>query len=66
MALSKRQFIQYLKEADFRILFIEEMGWNKYNASIADIPTFYVEDKSFDIKTIAHRNGFQILQCFVD
>lgn len=66
MALSKRQFIQYLKEADFRTLFIEEMGWNKYNASIADIPTFYVEDKSFDIKTIAHRNGFQILQCFVE
>ncbi|MCI2109100.1 MAG: SAM-dependent methyltransferase [Bacteroidales bacterium] len=66
MALSKRQFIQYLKEADFRTLFIEEMGWNKYNATIADIPTFYVGDKSFDIKTIAHRNGFQILQCFVE
>lgn len=66
MALSKKKFIQYLKEANFRTLFIEEMGWNKYNASIADIPTFYVEDKSFDIKTIAHRNGFQILQCFVE
>lgn len=66
MALSKRQFIQYLKDADFRTLFIEEMGWNKYSTAMADIPTFFVEDKSFDIKTIAHRNGFQILQCFVE
>lgn len=66
MTLSKRQLIQYLKDADFRTLFIEEMGWNKYSAAIADIPTFFVEDKSFDIKTIAHRNGFQILQCFVE
>ena len=66
MALSKRQFIQYLKDADFRTLFIEEMGWNKYSTAMADIPTFLVEDKSFDIKTIAHRNGFQILQCFVE
>lgn len=66
MALSKRSFIQYLKDADFRTLFIEEMGWNKYSTAMADIPTFFVEDKSFDIKTIAHRNGFQILQCFVE
>lgn len=44
MALTKRQFVQYLKDADFRTLFIEEMGWNKYNASIADVPTMYCPD----------------------
>ena len=65
MALSKRQFVQYLKEADFRTLFIEEMGWNKYNASLADIPTLYVGEEAFNIKTIAHRNGFQVLLCNV-
>lgn len=65
MALTKRQFVQYLKDADFRTLFIEEMGWNKYNASIADVPTMYVEEKAFSLKTIAHRNGFQVLVCNV-
>lgn len=65
MALSKRQFVQYLKDADFRTLFIEEMGWNKYNTSLADIPTMYVGEEAFNIKTIAHRNGFQVLLCNV-
>lgn len=65
MALSKKQFVQYLKDADFRTLFIEEMGWNKYNASLADIPTIQVGEESFNIKTIAHRNGFQVLLCNV-
>lgn len=65
MALSKKQFIEYLKEADFRSLFIEEMGWNKFNSSIADIPAIPVGDTVYNIKTIAHRNGFQVLQCSV-
>ncbi len=65
MALTKRQFVQYLKDADFRTLFIEEMGWNKFSASIADVPTMYVEERAFNLKTIAHRNGFQVLVCNV-
>lgn len=65
MALSKKQFIEYLKAADFRTLFIEEMGWNKYSASIADVPTLYVDDKAYNMKTVAHRNGYQVLVCNV-
>ena len=65
MALSKKQFIDYLKDADFRTLFIEEMGWNKYSASMADVPTMYVDDKAYNLRTVAHRNGFQILVCNV-
>lgn len=65
MALTKRQFVQYLRNADFRTLFIEEMGWNKYSASIADVPTMYVDERAFNLKTIAHRNGFQVLVCNV-
>lgn len=65
MALTKRQFVQYLRDADFRTLFIEEMGWNKYSASIADVPTMYVDESAFNLKTIAHRNGFQVLVCNV-
>ena len=65
MALSKKQFIDYLKDADFRTLFIEEMGWNKYSASMADVPTMYVDDKAYNLRTVAHRNGFQVLVCNV-
>ena len=65
MKLKIDQFIQYLKEEDFRSLFIEEMGWNKFNAAQSTIPTFYIGETPFNITTIAHRNGFQILQCNV-
>lgn len=65
MALTRQEFTSYLKAADFRTLFIVEMGWNKMNSNFTTLPTFYVEDKTFDIKAIAHRNGFQVLQCSV-
>lgn len=66
MALTKQKFISYLKAADFRTLFIEEMGWNKVSATFATLPTYPIGETSFEIKTIAHRNGFQILQCPVN
>lgn len=66
MALSKQNFTGYLKAADFRGLFIEEMGWNKINASFASLPPFFVEETKFEIKAVAHRNGFQVLHCFVN
>ena len=65
MALTKQKFTSYLKAADFRTLFIEEMGWNKVSAAYSTLPTFFVGDTPFDIKAIAHRNGFQVLQCIV-
>ncbi len=66
MQLTRTQFVGYLKNADFRTLFIEEMGWNKVAASFSSLPTFIIEESSFDIKAIAQRNGFQVLQCVVD
>ncbi len=66
MALTKQKFTSYLKAADFRTLFIEEMGWNKISANFAALPTFYVEERPFNIKAIAQRNGFQVLVCNVN
>lgn len=66
MALTKQKFTSYLKAADFRTLFIEEMGWNKISANFATLPTFYVEEKPFNIKAIVQRNGFQVLVCNVN
>ena len=66
MALTKLKFTSYLKTADFRTLFIEEMGWNKVSASFSSFPTFYAGETPFVIKAIAQRNGFQVLQCPVE
>ncbi len=66
MALTKQKFIAYLKAGDFRTLFIEEMGWNKVGNTFSVLPTFYVGETSYEIKAIAHRNGFQVLHCPVD
>lgn len=66
MALTKQRFTSYLKSAEFRTLFIEEMGWNKISAGFASLPTFYVEEKPFNITAIAQRNGFQVLVCNVE
>lgn len=65
MALTKQKFTAYLGSADFRTLFIEEMGWNKVANTFATLPSFFVGETPFDIKAIAHRNGFQVLQCSV-
>ena len=65
MALTKQKFTSYLKAADFRTLFIEEMGWNKVSTHFTTLPTFYVDEKPYNLKTVAHRNGFQILECDV-
>ena len=35
MQLTRTQFVGYLKNADFRTLFIEEMGWNKVAANFS-------------------------------
>jgi len=66
MQLTRTQFVGYLKNTDFRTLFIEEMGWNKVTTNFSSLPTFVIEETSFVIKAIAQRNGFQVLQCVVD
>ena len=63
--INKKIFIEYLKEARFRDLFILEMGWNK-TLGQTNLPAIIVEDKTFNFKAIAQRNGFQILVSIVD
>lgn len=58
-------FNQYIKDADFRGLFITEMGWNRFHGQ-AELAPIAIEDKEYRIITVAERNGFQILACSVD
>lgn len=63
--MRRNTFNQYIKDADFRGLFITEMGWNRFHGQ-AELAPITIEDKEYRIVTVAERNGFQILACSVD
>lgn len=63
--MKRNTFNQYIKDADFRGLFITEMGWNRFHGQ-AELAPIAIEDKEYWIVTVAERNGFQILACAVD
>ena len=63
--MRRNTFNQYIKENDFKGLFITEMGWNRFRGQ-ADILPFEVDGITFRMTTIAERNGFQIITCPVN
>ena len=63
--MRKNTFIELVKEARFRDLFITEMGWNNYRGQ-AELPLIDIDGISYQLFSIAERNGFQILTCEVD
>ena len=65
MTMKKNTFIELVKGARFREMFITEMGWNNYRGQ-AELPLIEIEGTSFQMITVAERNGFQILTCEVD
>lgn len=63
--MKRATFNQYIKEFDFKGLFITEMGWNRFHGQ-ADIQPIEVDGLEYKMKTIAERNGFQIITCPVN
>ena len=62
--MNRNTFNRCIKESDFKELFISEMGWNNYSGQ-ADITPIIVDEIEFQPRTIAERNGFQIITCSV-
>ena len=62
--MNRNTFNRCIRESDFKELFISEMGWNTYSGQ-ADITPIIVDDIEYQPKTIAERNGFQIITCNV-
>lgn len=60
--MRRNVFNQYIQANDFKGLFITEMGWNQFKGQ-ADMPPIDIEGKSYQMTTIAERNGFQIITC---
>ena len=63
--MRRNTFNQYIKENDFKGLFISEMGWNRFHGQ-ADIQPFDIDGIVYQMTTIAERNGFQIITCPVN
>lgn len=58
-------FNNYLKRRNFEELFIYELGWNQIHGQ-TQLPAIEVNGDTYSIKTIATRNGFNILSCETD
>lgn len=63
--MRRATFNQYIKEIDFKGLFIAEMGWNRFHGQ-ADIQPIEIDGTDYRMRTIAERNGFQIITCSVN
>lgn len=63
--IRKPQFLNLIREGDFKELFVSELGWNRYRGH-AQLPPIFVDDKEYNITAIAERSGFQILFSEVD
>lgn len=63
--MRRATFNQYIKEIDFKGLFITEMGWNRFHGQ-ADIQPIEIDGTDYRMRTIAERNGFQIITCSVN
>ena len=63
--LKKTQFINLIRQGDFKELFISELGWNRYRGQGA-LPPITVDDVVYNVESIAIQKGFQILVCDVD
>jgi len=63
--IKKPQFLNLIRQGDFKELFISELGWNRFRGQ-SQLPTITINDCDYDISTIAERSGFQVLYCEVD
>ena len=63
--IKKSQFLNLIRQGDFKELFVSELGWNRYRGH-AQLPPIVVDEKEYNITAIAEIKGFQILYCEVD
>jgi hypothetical protein len=59
MPLNLNTVRQYLRDFEFKKLFIEELGWDHYKARL-DIA---VEGQTFILNAVAQKRGFQVFVC---
>ncbi len=59
MTLDTAKVRKYLKKFDFEPLFIEELGWDRYAASV-EVTT---NDEHYQLRGLAEKRGVQVFEC---
>lgn len=59
MSLTKSEFTQYVRQFDFKTLFLD-MGWNRDRSSQTSVA---VDGETFRLDGVAEKEGFQVLVC---
>ncbi len=62
--MNRTHFNNYIKSAEFRILF-NELGWDNVRSTQYDT-SIYIDELDFGFKAIAHKSGFLVYVCDVD
>ena len=57
--LNERNTRQYLKEAEFENLFIEELGWDRYTQTLP----VTVDETEYHLTAIAEKRGMVVFEC---
>ncbi len=63
--MNRNTFNEYILDANFRGLFLTELGWNKPKGNARLLP-ITVEDKEYAFTCMAERSGLQVLVAEVD
>ena len=59
MTLNGSRSRQYVKDFNFKPLFIEELGWDRYSSKL-DVR---VEDHTYNLTAIAEKRGLVVYTC---
>lgn len=62
--MNRTHFNNYIKSADFRILF-NELGWDNVRNTQYDI-SIAIAESDFDFKAVAHKSGFLVYTCEIE
>lgn len=63
--MNKKDFNRYIKDAEFKELFISELGWNNPQGS-TNLPPIVIDEVEYSPHVVAERSNYRILVCDVD
>ena len=63
--MNRNTFNSYILEADFRGLFVMELGWNKPKGNTRLLP-IVIDETEYRFTCVAERNGLQVVMASVD
>ena len=60
MAINRKRIRQCLSDFDFKTLFIEELGWDRFTRAAIDVP---LDNGSYRLQPLTEKGGVTALEC---